>query len=157
MRSFLCLAALAVAVAGCDSIGDDTVFVSYTGPEITEADALVDDGIDLRGWTVERRRDLLVLARFEFCGDECGRTLALHFEGERDGLPTSVYAEIARQELLPERYFEEDLAIDRVEIQDWGPTVYSGIAYPVPADAASTVPIVFWADNVAVGVDATTD
>ncbi|WP_412069877.1 hypothetical protein [Rubrivirga sp. IMCC43871] len=145
MRTFLL--ATALVLAACDTTGDD--FISpYTGPEITEADAMVTDPFGFeRGWTADvftsRSEMSIWLEQVTLCGDECSRTVSLRFTSPLNGLPTAVASVIVQQEFLPERRTEETLSIDRVEIQSWGP-IYSGVAYPTPHPGASTVPIVFW-------------
>jgi len=144
----LSLLLLALAVGACDTNADGQI-VRYTGPAITEADATVVDPMlgTPRGWSGLRIGDEVVLYREALCGDECNHTLKLRFEG-RGALPSDAEATLTRQEYTPERLEEQRLAIGRVEIQDWGPEVYSGVVYPVPQDEAFQIPIVFWADDL---------
>ena len=141
------LTLLALVLAACDTAsGDSALITAYDGPEITLEDGLIDDALGPRGWWVERDDMPVILTRTEICGDECGRTLTLRFDGEREGLPASIDAGLVQQEYLPERRTEDDIEVDRVEIQDWGPRIYSGVVYPSPAEDAFRAPIVFWAE-----------
>ena len=139
------LTLLALVLAACDTVdGDSAPITAYEGPEITEADATTDGMLGPRGWSAEIRDAAVVLSQSVLCGDECNQTITLRFEGERNGLPLAIEAEVVQQDYLPERRVEDDVEVARVEIQDWGPEVYSGILYPVPQEGASTAPIVFW-------------
>ena len=141
----LSLALLALLLAACDTADDESALITaYDGPEITEADAATEGMLGPRGWSAETRGAAVTLSQSVLCGDECNRTVDLQFEGERNGLPLTIEAEVVQQEYLPERRIENDVEVARVEIQDWGPEVYSGIVYPVPQEGASTAPIVFW-------------
>ncbi len=146
---------LLVAVAGCDTAGDSLI-ARYNGPEITEADAAVVDPLGTRGWDatrVETRAGRTVLlTRSALCGDECNRTTTLVFEGDGD-LPESVEVTVTERELMPERRTETRVSVAQVEVQDWGPRVYSGVVHPADQDGAGSEPIVFWADRVAVAVE----
>lgn len=153
MRALL-PALLVVALAACDTVGDaDNEIVRYTGPEITEADATAVDETGqprrwsaavLHGWT----STTVTLTQSVLCGDECKRTVSLRFDDGDGTLPASVEGTVRVQNFLPSSTQETEIEVARVEIQDWGPTVYSGILYPVPEVAASTAPIVFWTDEI---------
>lgn len=137
---------LAVSLAGCDALGggDHVEVARYAGPEITEADATVDNPpFGPAPWSTFQDDAIIVLSRVTACGDECARTLRLRFEGTGD-LPTAVDASVTIIEYLPERTAVDYLDLRRVEVQDWGPSVFSGVAYPEPQAHAATAPIVFW-------------
>lgn len=147
---------LAVLLAGCDSAGDPVgpEIVRYTGSAITEADAaVVDETGEPRPWSASvfhmRAGTTVILSQSVLCGDECNRSVELRFENGDGALPASVEGTLSVRDLLPESTQETTIEVARLEVQDWGPTVYSGVLYPVPDDAASTAPIVFWTDDVA--------
>ncbi|PAP74966.1 hypothetical protein [Rubrivirga marina] len=136
-----------LAVAGCDSVGDDALITRYSGPEITEADATVPNPpFGPAGWQASGATGTaphVSLSRTTLCGDECSRTLTLRFAGSpRDELPSSVEGRVVVQQYNPEGRTETDLSVRRVEVQDWGPEVYSGVAV---VDAGIGVDrVVFW-------------
>jgi hypothetical protein len=148
MRARLLLL-LAPALAACDLIGDGVEIVRYTGPTITEADATVTDPMlgTPRGWSGLRVGDEVVLYRETLCGDECNQRIELRFEG-RGALPSDAEATFTQSEYLPERFEERGLEIARIEVQDWGPEVFSGVVHLEPVDEVLQVPIVFWADDL---------
>lgn len=138
------LLALTLLLAACDTAGDGARVVRYSGPEITEADATVPNPpfgpAGWRGTGATGTDPHVSLSRTTLCGDECGRTLTLRFEGSAsDGLPTSVEGRVVVQQYNPEGRTETALPIRRAEIQSWGPEVYSGVAYPEDGG-----PLVFW-------------
>ena len=154
------LALLLLPLAACDSGRDDAVIVAYTGPEITEADALVPNpplgsagwsgvGIDaLNGTFVTLHRDVL-------CGDECRQTVRFEFADaprpDADGLPESVSGLFEMEMANPDGFAANALRIARVEIQDWGPEIYSGVVYLDSGNAPNidpAPPTVFWTDDV---------
>ncbi|MGB3543188.1 hypothetical protein [Rubrivirga sp.] len=153
----LAAAALLVVLSACDTIAEGPQIVRYSGPPITEADAVETDGyggprlwsVDwiglFSGTTVTIRRTLL-------CGDECGQTTQFRFTEEGDGgLPTSIEGSIILSTWPPDNVSSSPLLIDRVEIQDWGPEIYSGIVYAGSGRLAQPVP--FWSDDVSVAVE----
>lgn len=151
------LALLLLPLAACDSGRDDAVIVAYSGPEITEADALVEDIPGrFESWSADvvstRERRTVAIGIGFLCGDECNRRIALRFEGRGD-LPESVAGTITTSEFLPERFEEARIDIDRVEIQDWGPEVYSGVVYPASRPEAFVPPLVFWTDERTVAAE----
>jgi hypothetical protein len=159
MRSLFRLGVLTVALAGCDSVGDDDLITRYSGPELTEADATVPNppfgpaGWQGRGFLGYHER-LVTLSRTTSCGDECARTVELQFRNGHDtDLPETARGRVTVEQVNPDGYNEIDLSIRRVEIQDWGPEVFSGVVYPEPADGVSADPIVFWADDLPTAVE----
>ncbi len=159
MRSLLRLGVLAVALAGCDSVGDDDLVTRYSGPVITEADATVPNPpLGPAGWVgingafyTER---VVTLRRSTLCGDECAQTVELQFSNGHDtDLPETVRGRVIVEQGNPDGYSETALPIVRVEVQDWGPEVYSGIAYPETTEDRDVAPLVFWADDLPVAVE----
>ena len=147
------LALLAFLLVACDTAGSDSALItSYDGPEITEADAIVTDEIGPRGWEATvfdtRAGRRISVRRIALCGDECSREVTISFRDEGRALPVSVQATVTTREALPERFEETPIDIARVEIQDWGPDVYSGVVSLLPQDRVSPPPIVFWSDDV---------
>jgi len=147
---------LVLALAACDTnAGADGQIVRYTGPAITEANALVVDDMGLtQRWSADvvatPNGPSVFVSRTVLCGDECGRTITLRFRGG-GALPASADGVVRQQEYTPERLEVAQLDIARVEIQDWGPEVYSGVAYPVTSNAPNidpAPPLVFWTDDI---------
>ncbi len=152
---------LLASLTACDASHDAVeVQVSrYIGPTITESDALAPDITGPRGWEAlvfhGRRSTNTLLLQETLCGDECSLMLSVDFRDlESDRLPTFLSATLRRQELSPERDTTIALDVDRVEIQDWGPDVYSGhvILREDPPDIVSA-PIVFWADEPSISAE----
>lgn len=142
MRSLSLLALLAVALAACDSadVAAGTEVVAYAGPALTPADA-VDPGAD--PWTALSVAPGVRLSQSALCGEGCGETVQITLGDRGAGrLPTFVDASIVTK--TASGTTEAALVLDRVEVQDWGPEVISGVAYPTQEDRA---PIVFWAET----------
>lgn len=160
-RVFLLTASalLGATLAACDSDGtDDAEIVRYDGPAITQADASVPNPpFGSAAWMASApRRGAIDVAVTTLCGDECGRTIRFSFRESTTAeplplpgpLPESVTGTVSVQEYLPERFETAEIEVTRVEIQDWGPEIYSGIVYPavVLGDFSPVVPFVFWAE-----------
>lgn len=137
MRPLLLLALLAPALAACDAAAPAGAVevASYDGPALTEAD------VSGRPWTALSIADGVRLSQSTPCGTGCAETVRLTLS-DRGGnnLPRFVDAEVVTKTSAGTA--STDLPIDRVEVQDWGPEVISGIAYPADENRA---PIVFWA------------
>lgn len=89
------------------------------------------------------------------CGDECARTTEFEFSTPHTAgdSPESVTGTFEVQQYLPERFESTRIEIERVEIQDWGPEVYSGIVYPAPRGTTPTIPYAFWAESSGTAVE----
>ena len=162
MRSLLLLSLL--AVSACDTTTDagGTEIVAYSGTPITRADASVPNPpLSPAEWEagafLGRAAFSVFVRRATLCGDECSRTVRLTFTTphsvEADGLPESVAGVVEVQSYLPESFTTTELAISRVEIQDWGPEVYSGVVYATPQAGVNTAPMVFWAESRGTAVE----
>lgn len=141
MRCFFLLALLAPALSACDtsSPADTVEVVAYTGPALTEADA-VDPGE--QPWKAASLARRVTLSQSALCGAGCAETVRLTLDGEGDSeLPS--FAEAVVTVKTTSGTDERDLALARVEVQDWGPDVVSGVAYPAASEDRD--PIVFWA------------
>ncbi len=159
IRFFLSLAVL--TVAGCDlAATDDTEIADYAGPTLTEADAAVAnppfgpagwDGYRFAGYT----EHVVKLFRTTTCGDECTQTIELRFVGSpNDDRPREVEGRVVVRQYNPEGESETAVPIRRVEIQDWGPGVYSGVAFGAEGNPdVLPVRLVFWADDLPVAVE----
>lgn len=152
--------ALALLLTACDTTGDG-IITRYDGPPLTAADATVPNPpfADARWegtrFLLRRDRDVF-LGRSTLCGDECSRTVTLRFEealSARAGdLPLSVEAAVDVSQGNPDGFERTPFTVHRVEIQDWGPEVYSGVAY-ASGDGAPSERIVFWAEDLATAVE----
>ena len=159
----LLLVPLLLLVA-CDTAPADggTEIVAYRGAPITRADAAVPDPpLPPAEWEASgflgRTGSSVFLRVATTCGDECRRTVrftayAPH-SARPDGLPESMTGVVEVQTYNPEGFESGEIPISRVEIQDWGPEVYSGVVYPAHRGATPTVPYVFWAESQGVAVE----
>ena len=138
----LSLFALVAALAACDSADSarSPEVVAYAGPALTADDA-VDTGED--PWTALSVGDDVRLTQSALVGPGRTETVRLTL-GDRgaDRLPAFVDAAVVTK--TASGTSEAALALDRVEVQDWGPDVISGVAYPAQEDRAA---IVFWAET----------
>lgn len=154
----LLILAFLVLASGCDTESTDTLIVPYTGPVLTEADAVVPNPpFSPARWSGSlfdgRMGQSVLLSRSTQCGDECSRTVRFTFRDamptQPSGLPESVEGVFERRQGNPDGFESRPLAITRVEIQDWGPEVYSGVVVTPSRDAPSADGrIVFWADEL---------
>lgn len=161
MRPLLLL--LAVAVAACDTTGVDGALITrYDGPRITEADATVPNPpFGPAGWDGSvfwsRTGQSVSVRRVVTCGDECARTLELVFSDAppivEGALPEAVTGSIEVVSGNPDGYERSVFEIERVQIQDWGPSVYSGVVHIKPYGFEYVEPIVFWADDLPVAAE----
>ena len=123
MRSTLFLSGLIVllATSACDSLETERVTVTaYSGTPLTAEDAIVTDSFGFeRAWQGERDGDRIALSRIETCGDECAETTELAFRDQGEALPDFEGAQLIERQLLPERYTERRLRVERVEVQSW--------------------------------------
>lgn len=159
------LALLLLTLTACDTVGTDAVIVRYTGPAITEADALVPNPpLGTAGWEglvfLGRTGTSVSVDRQTLCGDECSQTLRFTFQDmppvDSDALPEAARGVIEIVSGTPDGYETQEVGIGRVEIQDWGPEVYSGVVYPAGPFAPNVdppPPTVFWADDLSFAVE----
>lgn len=152
----LSLTIVLVTFSACDTGLADVDIGRYRGERLTEADAMVPNGpLGSAGWdglvaTTRAGRSVL-LERRTRCSDECSQTVRLQFEGgDVGGLPQSATGVMEQRASLPDRFESTPFEIDRVEIQDWGPEVYSGVVYTAASQAPTVdaMPLVFWADHL---------
>ena len=156
------LALLLLTLTACDTVGTDAVIVRYTGPAITEADAAVPNPpLGAAGWEgsgfLGRTGTSVSVDQRTLCGDECSQTVRFTFQTAHENtLPQSVRGRVEIVSSNPDGYETQEVGIGRVEIQDWGPEVYSGVVYPAGPFAPNVdppPPTVFWADDLSFAVE----
>ena len=143
-------------LTACDSNGADPVVVRYAGPEITEADATPPDE-GSAAWSAEVVGEAVSIVQRTSCGDGCFRAFRLDFSEARPGaLPDHVEAtarvvQSTASDTSPAGEYTATVEVARVEIQDWGPEVYSGVVlFPHVPYVDAAPPPVFWTDDVTI-------
>ena len=158
-------ALLLLALAACDTARDDGRIVRYEGPAITEADATVPNPpFGPAGWDglvfIGRAGISVSVDRTTTCGDECAQTILFSFndappaDPSPGALPETVTGIVETVQGNPDGSTSAAFAIGRVEIDQWGPDVYSGVVHGASGNP-DIVParIVFWADDLPTAVE----